>query len=84
MEVKQILNFDRRLTVRTSEHLNLLKNILHEIVIEDLRMRKICAKLVRMILTDEQKGGHVKISQELDFVLDTNFQENLITGDDES
>ncbi|KAJ8948880.1 hypothetical protein NQ318_005500 [Aromia moschata] len=47
-QVREFLNTDRRMSVRMiSEQLNLPKTIVHEIVSEDLAMRKICAKLVK-------------------------------------
>ena len=44
-----------------SEILNLPKTIVHEIVTENLEMRKVCAKLVLKVLTDELKDRRVKI-----------------------
>ncbi|KAJ8962832.1 hypothetical protein NQ318_001232 [Aromia moschata] len=42
-----LLNTDRRLSVRlTSETLDIMKTIVHEIVSESLGMRKVCSKLV--------------------------------------
>ena len=47
-------------------------------------MRKVCAKLVPKVLTDEQKENRVSISRELlDRVRgDPNFFEQVITGDE--
>ncbi|XP_014483093.1 PREDICTED: putative uncharacterized protein FLJ37770 [Dinoponera quadriceps] len=51
--VGQLLFSDRRMSVRLmSELLNLPKTVVHEIVSEDLVMRKICAKFVPRVLTD--------------------------------
>ncbi|KAJ8936243.1 hypothetical protein NQ318_006169, partial [Aromia moschata] len=48
---------NRRLSVRLiSETLDNTKTIVHEIVSESLGMRKLCAKLVPKVLTDDQKA----------------------------
>ncbi|KAJ8936238.1 hypothetical protein NQ318_010654 [Aromia moschata] len=45
--VRDLLNTDRRLSVRLiSETLDITTTIVHEIVLESLGMRKVCAKLV--------------------------------------
>ncbi|KAJ8956526.1 hypothetical protein NQ318_019246 [Aromia moschata] len=55
--VRGLLNTDRRLSVRLiSETLDITKTIVHEIVSESLGMRKVCAKLVPNVLTDDQKA----------------------------
>ncbi|KAJ8961763.1 hypothetical protein NQ318_021364 [Aromia moschata] len=55
--VRDLLNTDRRLSVRLiSEKLDITKTIVHEIVSESLGMRKVCAKLVPKVLTDDQKS----------------------------
>jgi hypothetical protein len=46
---------DRRLTLRMSDELNINKETIPQILHEDLRKRKICAKFVPHSLTDEQK-----------------------------
>ncbi|XP_014487717.1 PREDICTED: putative uncharacterized protein FLJ37770, partial [Dinoponera quadriceps] len=57
---------DHRMSVRLmSELLNLPKTVVHEIVSEDLAMRKICAKLVPRVLTDLQKQHRVEVCAEL-------------------
>ncbi|KAJ8955801.1 hypothetical protein NQ318_005342 [Aromia moschata] len=55
--VRDLLNTDRRLSVRLiSETLDITKTIVHEIVSESLGMRKVYAKLVPKVLTDDQKA----------------------------
>ncbi|KAJ8962169.1 hypothetical protein NQ318_018126, partial [Aromia moschata] len=55
--VRDLLNTDRRLSVRLiSETLDITKTIVHEIVSESLGMRKVCAKLMPKVLTDDQKA----------------------------
>ncbi|KAJ8944221.1 hypothetical protein NQ318_014583 [Aromia moschata] len=66
-----------------SEQLNLPKTIVHEIVSEDLALRKICAKLVPKVLTDAQKEHRVEVWKELKELCtdDPSFLDNVITGD---
>ncbi|KAJ8942388.1 hypothetical protein NQ318_016636 [Aromia moschata] len=64
--MRDLLNTDRRLSVRLiSETLDIKKSIVHEIVSESLGMRKVCAKLVPKVLTDDQKARRVETCQEL-------------------
>ncbi|KAJ8957240.1 hypothetical protein NQ318_007804 [Aromia moschata] len=67
--VRDLLNTDRRLSVRLirliSETLDITKIIVHEIVSESLGMRKVCAKLLPKVLTDDQKARRVETCQEL-------------------
>ena len=64
--VKAVFDSDRRLSVRLiADQVGLPKSIVHEIVTTELQMRKVCAKLVPKILTDEQKENRVSISPEL-------------------
>ena len=62
VKVKNLLSSDRRLSVRMiSEFLNLPKTDVHEIVTENLGIRKVCAKLVPKVLTDELKDRRVNM-----------------------
>lgn len=84
-KVKEVLDSDRRLTIALiSEKTGLSVGTVHTIVTEDLAMRKVCAKLVPKVLSEEQKLSRVEISQEiLDCVQeDPNFLDNVITGDE--
>jgi len=64
--VKAVLDRDQRLSVRLmAEEVELPKTDVHRIITEDLRMRKICAKLVPKNLSDEQKDNRVLVSREL-------------------
>ncbi|MBZ5797389.1 hypothetical protein K8353_45980, partial [Burkholderia contaminans] len=64
--VRDLLNTDRRLSVRLIyKTLDITKTIVHEIVSESLGMRKVCAKLVPKVLTDDQKARRVETCQEL-------------------
>ena len=58
--VREVLNSERRLSVRTiADRIGIDKMTLHTIVGENLVMRKICAKLVPKILTNDQKQRRV-------------------------
>ena len=49
---------DRRLTLRTiSSELNLNRFTVHQILTQDLNMRKVCAKMAPKNLTTEQKAN---------------------------
>lgn len=83
--VRKLLNEDRRMTVRTiSENLGIPQTTVFEIVTENLNMRKVCAKLVPRVLSNDQKTTRKTISQEL---LDRVSEEpdllnNVVTGDE--
>uniref|UniRef100_A0A803TIB7 Mos1 transposase HTH domain-containing protein n=2 Tax=Anolis carolinensis TaxID=28377 RepID=A0A803TIB7_ANOCA len=82
--VKAVLDRDRRLNVRLiAEEVGLPKTDVHRIITEDLRMRKICAKLVPKNLSDEQ-NNHMLISHELlgRVTSEPNLLQRLITGDE--
>lgn len=52
-------------------------------VTKNIGMRKMCANLVLMVFTDEQKNRRLKMYQELlDCVGDPNFPKNIITEDE--
>jgi len=60
------LDSNRRLSVRLIAYqVGLPKYIVHEIVTAELQMRKVYAKLVPKVLTDEHKENRVSISREL-------------------
>ena len=64
--VKIVLDRDRRLQVwLIAEEVGLPKTDVHQIITEDLHMRKICAKLVAKNLSDEQKDNRVLVSREI-------------------
>ncbi|XP_041369571.1 protein GVQW3-like [Gigantopelta aegis] len=75
--VQKLVRSDRRLTIRMmAEMLSMNKESIRKILIEDLSMRKVCAKLVPKRLTNEQKQKRVDICTDL---LDRTEQEaNLL------
>lgn len=83
--VRDVLNSDRRLSVRMiADQIGIDKMTVHNIVSEDLAMRKICAKLVPKILTHDQKQSRVSASEDLlqHVEEDPEFLDNVITGDE--
>jgi len=64
--------------------LNLDHETVHEILTEELGMRKICAKLVPQNLTKEQKENRKNVCLDLleRIENDENFFKHVITGDD--
>jgi len=57
---------NRRLTVSSiAEQVNIERETVRKILIEDLDMRKVCAKMVPKELTEEQKQRRVTICQDL-------------------
>ena len=66
-KVRDLVRSDRLLTVRIiSSVLNLNRQTVHEILTLELGMKKICAKLVPKILTNEQKENRRNVC--LDFL----------------
>lgn len=84
-KVRELLNSDRRLSIRLiAQEVHLAKSTVHSIVTDDLQMRKMCAKLVPKVLSDEQKEHRVTICRELLERLETdpNLLDRVITGDE--
>jgi hypothetical protein len=84
-KVKNVLDFDRRLNIRfITDQVGLPKSIVHKIVTTELQMRKVCAKLVVKVLTDERKENRVSSSRELLGLVrvDPDFLDQVITGDE--
>lgn len=83
--VRDLVRSDRRLTVRMiAEELNLNHTSVHQILTNELEMRKICAKMVPKNLSQDQKD--LRKERSLDFLEsienDPHFLERVITGDE--
>jgi hypothetical protein len=66
VKVHKHLNTDRCLSVRLiADELQLGQTMVHKLVTEDLKMRKLCAELVPKFLTDEQKARHLAVCEEM-------------------
>ncbi|XP_041349487.1 protein GVQW3-like [Gigantopelta aegis] len=82
-KVQKLVRSDRRLTIRMmAEMLSMNKELIRKILIEDLSMRKVCAKMVPKLLTDEQKQKRVDICTDLERIgQEANLLDSVITGD---
>lgn len=83
--VRALVRSDRRLTIKMiSEQLNLNTFTVHQIVTDDLNMRKVCAKLVPKNLTTEQKDNRKNVCVDLleRIANDQEFFNCVITGDE--
>jgi len=83
--VRDVLNSDRRLSIQViADTLKLSTTAVHGTVTKDFHMRKVCAKLVPKVLTDEQKQLRVARCQELLELIqsDSNFLNCVLTGDE--
>lgn len=83
--IRDLVRSDRRLTVRMiGEELNLSHTTVHQILTNELEMRKICAKMVPKNLSQDQKN--IRKERCLDFLdsieNDPHFLERVITGDE--
>ena len=83
--VDELVHSNRRLTIREmSDDCDISFGSCQSILTENLGMRRVAAKFVPRLLTQEQKDNRVAICQELlDRANDDgNFMESIITGDE--
>jgi len=83
--VSNLLNTDRRMSVRMiADTLNIPKTSVHDIIRNNLHMRKVCAKFVPKLLSNDHKNNRVTIATELLERLqnESGFLSNVITGDE--
>ena len=83
--VTPLVRSDRRLTVRViSSELNLNRFTVHQILTQNLGMRKVCAKMVPKNLTTEQKAIRTDVCLDLLDHLEEEpeFFSHVITGDE--
>ena len=83
--VRHVIRANRRLTVReVAEEVDISVGSCHQILTEKLQMRRVSAKFVPRLLTNDQKENRVQISQELltNASGNYNFLKNIITGDE--
>ncbi|XP_066261786.1 protein GVQW3-like [Euwallacea similis] len=83
--IRDLVRSDRRLTVRMiRQELNLTHTTVHQILTNELGMRKICSKMVPKNLSKNQKD--IRKERCLDFLEsienEPNFVERVITGDE--
>ncbi|UYV85184.1 hypothetical protein LAZ67_X004851 [Cordylochernes scorpioides] len=83
--VLEVLRTDRRLSIQQiADTLHMSTFVLHGIVTEDFQMRKVCAKLVPKMLTQDQKELRGLRCQELlDLIQnEPDFLNSVVTGDE--
>ena len=83
--VRAVICGNRRLSVReVAEEVGISIGSRHQILTETLQMRRVSAKFVPRLLTDDQKENRVEISQELLAKANgnENFLKKIITGDE--
>ena len=83
--VKHLVRSDCRLTVRMiSDELSLNKESVQTILLHDLGMQKVCAKMVPKILSKDQKQNRVKFCEDmLEKIKDDSYiLRQIITGDE--
>ena len=82
--VRPLVRSDPRLTLRMiNSELNLNRFTVHQIITQDLDMRKVCAKMVPKNLTTEQKANRRDVCLDLLNRLEKEpeFFSRVITGD---
>ena len=84
-KVNELVRSDRRLTVRMmAEELNINRESVRIILSEELGMRKMCAKMVPKLLSDDQKQHRVRVCEDTleEIGADPDFLRHIITGDE--
>ena len=83
--IRELLVTDRHLTCRMiAEKLNIAKTVVHDIIRNVLKKKKVCAKFVPHSLTPEQKEQRVNACRNLIEMADEDntFLQKIITGDE--
>ena len=84
--VERIVMRDRQVSVRRlAEELGILKTIIHEIMDNQLGMKKVCTQWILKLLTPIQRANRVDCCQELlqeSEVNTDNFFHSIVTGDE--
>lgn len=84
-KISDLVRNDRRLTTRMiAEELDLNHTTVHQVLTEELKMRKVCAKLVPKTLTVQQKDNRMEVCRDLLGRIegDADFLKHVITGDE--
>ena len=84
-KVNELVRSDRRLTVRMmAEEQNINRESVRIILSEELGMRKMCAKMVPKLLSDDQKQHRVRVCEDTleEIGADPHFLRHIITGDE--
>jgi len=83
--VRAAINKNRRLTVRElEEDLGIPKTSVSEILTEDLGMKRVAAKFIPRLLSQEQKEFRAEVAEDLlqNSINDPHFLKQVITGDE--
>jgi hypothetical protein len=83
--VRELISTDRRITLlMMEEELEISKETIRVILVEDLGKREICAKVVLHCLADEQKALRLHARQEFIPSVDDDLSllKSVVTGDD--
>lgn len=83
--IEQMIYADRRLKIREiAEEVGLSKTVVHRIVHDDLKFKKVCARWVPKELTPEHKRKRLECAKKnLErLASEPDFFENIITGDE--
>ena len=83
-KVRQFVRSDHRLTIRViANEVGIDKKMVCTILVDTLGMRKVCAKMVPRLLTEEQKAQQLNACRDIlqQMEADKKLLENVITGD---
>ena len=83
-KVWQLVRSDRHLTIRViANEVGIDKEMVCTILVDTLGMRKVCAKMVPRLLTEEQKVQQLNACRDIlqQLEADGKLLENVITGD---
>ena len=83
--VRQLVRSDRRLTIRIiTNKVGMDKETARTILVDTLGMRKVCAKMVPRLLTEEQKAQQLNACRDIlqQIEADKKTPRNVITGDE--
>ena len=84
-KISQLLLQNRHLSLRMlADEVNIGKDTVRKIVVEDLRKRKICSRFVPQSLTLEQKDRRIAACRDLIAIADSDFDlfKKFVTGDE--
>jgi len=83
--VRELVRSDRRLAVNMiADEVNLNREAVHQLLTEELGMRKVCAKMVPRNLTEQQRDARVSVCVKLleQVEADPELMQRVITGDE--
>ena len=83
--VRELVHTDRRLTIRMmADQLGIDKELVRSILVDNLGMRKVCAKMVPRLLSEDQKTRRLHVCQDIlqQLQTDATLLEKVITGDE--